>query len=358
MGVSDEGQLGSGFDLDYTAIPERIPGILADAASVALGDGHACALNRQGGVQCWGAGSRGQLGVRDWYDPWKAGRLAPLAATLHPPRAGEEAGTAAAGGSEGPKSAGLASGARSPTQAGWKMPEELDADEENGRISRVPLTVDGLATGAMQVAAGAAHSCAVTSRGQLRCWGSNAFGQIGDGSRTTRISPVVVSGLETGVMQVALGAAHSCALMSDRSVRCWGTNARGELGDGSGEEHLTPVEVKGLGAPVSRLSVGAFHSCALLSTGVVKCWGYNRSGQLGDGSGANSLLPVTVKGLPAKITQLAAGAAHTCALDEAGDLYCWGSNAQGQLGNGLSGERNNALTAVQALDPGFGAASR
>lgn len=322
FGINDEGRLGTASDQVYTAMPTRIHGILADATSVALGDDHACALNRQGGVQCWGAGGEGQLGVRGWYFPGGGDGARLALRTL--PRPGEEAGTAIA--------------------------DDLGTVQED-RVSRTPLTVDGLATGAMQVAAGAAHSCAVTSHGRVLCWGSNAFGQLGDGSRRMRISPVDVSGLDSAVTQVALGATHSCALTSDGSVQCWGSNGRGELGDGSTQERLTPGPVNGLGATAVQITAGAFHTCALLSTGAVKCWGYDHVGQLGDGGISNSRVPVAVRGLPSRILQISAGAAHTCALADSGALYCWGDNRFGQLGTGLAGSPPNSLVAVKARAP-------
>lgn len=350
LGANDEGQLGPASELDFTAVPARIVGIFADAASVALGDDHACVLNRQGGVQCWGSGAEGQLGVQRFFLPESSSNS--LAARSGP-RATEEAGTVIVAGSDGAAPAGHLNGSVERGNDDWMVREPIDPDERARRISRIPLTVDGLAVGVMQVAAGATHNCAVTSRGRIWCWGSNAFGQLGDGTRMMRISPVRVSGLDKGVTQVALGEAHSCALMSDGSVRCWGTNARGELGDGTAQERHSPVLVKGLrSATAVQITAGAFHACALLSSGTVKCWGYNRFGQLGDGTISNRLVPVTVKGLPTDIVQISAGSAHTCALSADGEVFCWGSNQNGQLGNGLSGARNDALVAVKAL-PAF-----
>jgi alpha-tubulin suppressor-like RCC1 family protein len=150
----------------------------------------------------------------------------------------------------------------------------------------------------VHIAAGAFHTCAVLGDGTVRCWGGNTYGQCGDGTRDDqvnqgRLSPVQVSGI-TDAVRVAAGEIHTCALLADETVACWGTNAYGNLGTGTkNDTHLTPVPVAGLSGVVS-ISVGSYHSCALIADGTMKCWGDNGWGQLGDGTTTQRLVPTTV----------------------------------------------------------------
>lgn len=136
----------------------------------------------------------------------------------------------------------------------------------------------------------------------------------------------------TNVVQaksVSAGAQHTCASLLDGTVRCWGDNTFGQLGDGTSTQRLAPVVVSGLNG-VNKVVAGAYHTCALLDTGVVKCWGL---GVHVDGSSLPRLTPVTI-GLPEAVTMLAVGYNHSCAVNNKQDIYCWGSNSNGQLGDG------------------------
>ena len=139
---------------------------------------------------------------------------------------------------------------------------------------------------------GVAHSCAVLSDGTVRCWGANGGGTLGDGTTTDRLNPVAVLGISTAT-QVARGESQSCAVLSDGTVRCWGWNDYGQLGDGTKTDSSTPVVVSGI-STATRVGLGMSHSCALLSDGTVQCWGSNAFGQLGDGTKTDSLTPVAV----------------------------------------------------------------
>ena len=201
-----------------------------------------------------------------------------------------------------------------------------------------PVLTDPLA--AETVEAGADHTCSVTGGGRVRCWGDNANGQLGDGtttSRTSRSRPVLVPGL-SGVLQVVSGAAHSCALLGDGRVSCWGSNASGQLGDGSTTSRSAPAVIALSG--VVRLTAGASHTCALLSTGLARCWGSNGLGQLGDGSTTLKTFPTLLPDLPAA-RQLVAGGISTCALLVDTTVRCWGDNEFGQLGDGTTVDRRS-----------------
>lgn len=139
------------------------------------------------------------------------------------------------------------------------------------------------------------HTCAVTSEGAAKCWGYNQSGQLGDGtSGNRRGTPVTVTGLETGVAAIATGGAHTCALLSTGGVTCWGLNSRGQLGDGTSTQRDAPVNVQGLSSGAVALAAGEEHTCALMDSGEIKCWGRNQRGQLGNGETTNRTSPETV----------------------------------------------------------------
>jgi len=173
------------------------------------------------------------------------------------------------------------------------------------------------------VSQGDYHGCALTATGGVVCWGYNAQGQVGDGTTTNRLTPVQVTGLNSGVTQLVAGDYHTCAITSAGTAMCWGSNASGELGDGTTTNRLTPVQVTGL-TGVARLSAGQGFTCARLDTGAVKCWGKGADGRLGDGLNTNSNVPVQVSGLTSGITDLASGRDATCVVTSAGAVQCWG----------------------------------
>jgi alpha-tubulin suppressor-like RCC1 family protein len=204
--------------------------------------------------------------------------------------------------------------------------------------SSVPVIVNG-AAGATSLAAGATHTCALIAGGTIKCWGNGANGRLGDGGTSSSNTPVSVSGVTTAV-QVVAGGSHTCALLSDLTVSCWGLNTSGQLGDGSFTQRITPTPVSTLANAV-RVAAGANHTCAI-SGGAVHCWGLGGSGQLGNGGTANSNVPVTATGL-SSAALVTAGDNHTCAATNAGDVRCWGLNANGQLGDGSTTPANSPV---------------
>jgi alpha-tubulin suppressor-like RCC1 family protein len=210
--------------------------------------------------------------------------------------------------------------------------------------STFPVAVSGLSGAVTMLVAGTQHTCVLTSASAMQCWGYNSFGQLGNGGNVNSTVPVSVTGLSGSATTLAAGAQHTCALTSVGVVQCWGYNVNGQLGNGNNTNSVTPVTVAGLIGNATALAAGAQHSCALNSAGAVQCWGYNLYGQLGNGSTTISNSPVTVNSLSGPATALAAGFGHVCALINTGAAQCWGYNLYGQLGNGGTANSGVAVT--------------
>jgi alpha-tubulin suppressor-like RCC1 family protein len=202
--------------------------------------------------------------------------------------------------------------------------------------SAKPVSVPGLAD-AVAVAVGTWHSCALTSGGAVVCWGRNSSGQLGNASFNGSLVPVSPTGLTSGVTAIAAAAGHSCALLASGGVQCWGENGTAQLGNDSLLKSSVPVDVSGL-TGATAIATGDVHSCAV-TPGGAQCWGSNRNAQLGDGTTKRAKTPVAVAGLGAPVTSIAVGSAHTCALTDAGAVLCWGLNTDGQVGDGTTKTR-------------------
>ena len=179
--------------------------------------------------------------------------------------------------------------------------------------------------------AGRDHTCGLAGGGVPLCWGANLNGQLGDGSRTDQRAPRTVGG-GISFSSLTAGWDHTCGLTSNGNAFCWGANTRGQLGDGSRLDRLVPTLVRG---SVTSLVAGSEHTCGISERRAL-CWGANGSGQLGDGTTEDRSQPTAVTGLPSSPTMLAAGAVHTCALVSGGRAFCWGANQSGQLGDGTT----------------------
>jgi cysteine-rich repeat protein len=177
------------------------------------------------------------------------------------------------------------------------------------------------------------YTCAVRGAGELYCWGNNYFGQLGIGNNTDQRSPVQV-GTEADWLRVSTGGRHACALKTDGRLFCWGRNSHGQLGQGfTSPDEDAPLQVGG-DADWSDVSLGFEHSCALKSGGNLFCWGYNSDGQVGDGTTNSRSEPVSIG---AGWSDVGAGNLHTCAVKTEGALYCWGRNSDCQCGQEASG---------------------
>lgn len=259
---------------------------------VGAGRSHTCALIEGGRVRCWGLNNNGQLG--------------------------------------------------------YKNTENFGDNEPPSDPADVPLGEDAVA-----ISVGGSHACATLDNGTVRCWGQGDSGQLGLGNTNNvgddefPFDVITVNNLDDGVLGMAAGGSHSCALVGAGAVRCWGLNASGQLGYGNTTNLTVVLNVDlTLGALATLLVAGEDHNCALLDDGKVRCWGRNNRGQLGYGNtdnigddespGSVVPVPITPQGIPdgTAITDIALGHSHSCVLYETGDLLCWGDNFYGQLGQG------------------------
>jgi len=304
-GTGDQGALGNNSQItsdipvnvhSSSSVSTPLSGIL----SVTSGHSHSCALTTLGTVKCWGYGSQGQLGN------------------------------------------------------GSTLSSSTPVDVHTSSLDSTPLS------GIVSISAGASFTCALTSGGTVKCWGFNLFRTLGNGTSADSSTPTDVhtSSLDStplsGIISISSGYRHVCAVTATQNVKCWGSNASGQLGDGSYSTRSTPVDVRSSVADSTPLSGivavtgGGYHSCALTSSGAVKCWGTNSSGELGHGlSVAESTSPVNVRTSSSDsspltgITAVAAGGNFNCVLTLTSTLKCWGQGADGQLGNGYNTDRTS-----------------
>ena len=279
---------------------------------LAAGEEHNCALLLDGSAACWGANGFGQLGNGETSGPQTC--LGGPCSTIPVPVT-DAAGTSALAAGGAHTCSLLASG--SVECWGWEA-------------GAAPAVVPGIGE-ATAISVGDNHGCAI-SNGEVRCWGANWDGQLGDGTETSSLTPVSVTGISTA-KDIATGFAHTCAVLGDGSVECWGSNGTGQLGDGGGPGSLTPVRVSGIGDAVA-IASGYYHTCALRATGEIACWGDGIEGAVGNG-GPDAIFPTpqTVSEIDDAVA-ISAGTNHTCAVLQGGAVKCWGWDRYGQLGDG------------------------
>lgn len=350
-GANDQGQLGRGTTTPKETADTFVAG-LTGVAQVSVGFTDSCSLLLAGTIKCWGDNSSDQLG-----------------STAGTPQSSP---VTAAGYSAANRLTAIDAGASHTCALVTDGTARCWGNNGSGRLGdgtttnrHKPAKVSGL-TGATAISAGGAHTCALLLGGTVKCWGSNSHGQIGDSSTTGRPTPTTVSGL-SGVVAISTGGTHTCALLSNGTVKCWGLNASGQVGDGTTSDRHVPVTVKANATTtltnVVAISAGTAHTCALLATGVARCWGAGGNGRLGNGSTGNRPFPVAVSGVTSataaksRFTSISAGGSHTCARVAGGTVKCWGAGADGRLGNGAAGDQLtpvavSSLTLVAAVSAG------
>ena len=196
--------------------------------------------------------------------------------------------------------------------------------------------------------AGDDHLCAILDDSSLQCWGSNEFGQLGDGTTTDRMTMTEVS-LDSArtATSISSGSDHTCSILDNGELQCWDRNNHGQLGDGTTTDSSTPVTVN-IGEMVLAVSAGGSHTCAITKSWALKCWGSNDYGQLGIGSTTSSSSPSTVT-VGGNAVAISAGGSHTCTLLQGNNVKCWGDNSKGQLGDGGTTQQNDASTVGATL---------
>ncbi len=348
-GNNGSGQVGDSTSGNFRLIPADVSGLSSAVTQIAVGGSHTCALLDSGYMQCWGSNGWGQMGNHTTGNT----RLTPTDVTGLSSGVGHISTAFREGMINSSYTCALLDSGAVKCW-GNNMYGQM-GDNTTGGHRMTPTEVLGLSSGVSQVGAGAKHACALLDSGAVKCWGDNGSGQVGDNtSGNSRPTPTEVSGLNSGASQIAVGAAHTCALFDSGAVKCWGDNWAGQVGDStSGNLRLTPTDVLGLGASTSQIAVGNSHTCALLTSGAVKCWGDNWVGQIGDNSSENTrLTPTEVSGLSSGVRQIIAGDAHTCALLTSGAVKCWGANGLGQIGDNTSGNTRLTPTEVSGLSSG------
>ena len=192
----------------------------------------------------------------------------------------------------------------------------------------VPIAVNlGDGRTAKAVSAGGSHTCAILDDDSLKCWGHNSYGELGDGTTTNRNIPIAIGlGASRSAKEISAGANQTCAILDDDSLKCWGRNAFGELGDGTNDSRNTPTAIDlGVGRTAKSISLGAHHTCAILDDDSLKCWGHNYNGQLGDGTGNNQNTPTAIDlGASRTAKTISAGGNHTCVILDNDLAKCWG----------------------------------
>ncbi len=333
-GSNEYGQLGNGSTANSTA-PVQAVGIPSAAVSVTTGYNSTCALTDAGNVWCWGDNASGQLGNGTFTE------------SRVPIEVLDSAGSAPLSGVIAIAAGQYHTCAVSSAGAALCWGDNAKGELGNGNevASNLPVQVSGLASGVAAVSAGSNFTCAVTTTGNSSCWGEGVSGQLGNGDVTGSSIPTTV--LDStgnaplgGVVAISAGFENACALTSSGTVLCWGANNSGQLGNGTTSAlSNVPVEVVDLTGQsamrdVVAISSGLDYNCATTGSGSAQCWGTNENGQLGNGNTTNSATPVTVSGLSSGVIAISAGYRHTCAVTNSGSATCWGFNLNGQLASG------------------------
>lgn len=354
------GVFGNGASGNSLLVPSPVTdtGVMAGKKVSTIGTGYyfGCALTTDGLLYCWGSGSSGKLG-----NGGTASSAVPVAVTMSGALAGKTAKTLTLGDDH---ACVLAS---DDLAYCWGYAGTLGNGTTGSSSLPVAVTMAGALAGKTfkQVTSSSAyaHTCAIASDNLGYCWGQNGNGQLGNSSTAAATSPVAVntSGALAGktLQSIATGGFLTCAIASDGLPYCWGRNGYyGQLGNNSTADSSVPVAVNTSGVlagkTIRKMALGGSHTCVIASDAKVYCWGIGTSGQLGNGSTAQTLVPVAVDttGVLAGKTMVDvyAGGSMSCARDSDGELYCWGDDWYGQLGDGLSEVQPSRPVHIPGMD--------
>ena len=307
------------------------------AQKLAVGGDHACAINFNGQAYCWGANYTGQIGDKSW-----SGRTTPTAVDTEGFLAGKTLTQISTGDAHtcalDTNGTAYCWGDNTSGQLGIGSPSSAE-------IEPTPVDISGVLSGKtlVQISAGSFHTCAIDTGGAVYCWGDNSKSQLGDGTTNPSISPIEISQYPslTTATQISAGGYHTCTLDISGEVSCWGDNI------GTTPQ---PINTTNIGADVIQISAGGYHTCAISSSDEIYCWGANDQGQLGNASSTPYFAtPEPIDGgnaLQGFAAQVSAGYEYTCAINMSGESYCWGDNIHSQLGIGSSGGAVNIPTLV------------
>lgn len=337
-GLNTSGQVGTEVSGSVNKTPVQVStasGTLTNVALISAGTAHACAVLTDGSVWCWGQTTvNGTSSISS-----QAQKISGIST------AKTTAGALTSG--TGFSCVVLTDG----TARCWGNNSAYRQLGNNSTSSSTAAVTVLNLSGAFGISASSASVCALLTSGQVKCWGMNVSGQLGDGTTTTRTAPVLVTGITsaTSIASSSMGKSF-CANLSDQTVKCWGENTYGKLGDGTNANRSTPVQVLGLSGVV-QISLGDQSACARTSDAKIKCWGKNNIGQLGGGSAPAQMIPkngdiLSTLGPVRSISSNSANSSAACALLTSGSIKCWGENGYLLLGNGGSTTTHSHITPV------------
>ena len=312
---------------------------LTGVTAVAVGDDLACAVAANGVVACWGNNTFGELG----NTAYGQNSLVPLEVAGIPGGA-----NAIAAGKYFACAVTLGGGAMC-----WGFnPEGRLGNNSTSASNGTPVQVVGLTSGVTALSIGRDSACAITAQGGVMCWGSNSNGKLGNNTTIDSSVPVQVAGLTAGATSISVADDGACAVVAG-AVLCWGSYAGGTLAGSS----LTPVPISSLSSGATAVSLGNFGSgCAITTAGALMCWGDNGYGELGDGNRVSSVTAVQVTGLSSGVTAVAAVAFSRCAVMN-GTVSCWGSEPWATVDGSILTQVGGLTSAATAISAGHGGAA-
>ena len=328
-GRNNYGQLGDGT-ITNQSLPVTTAGAGTTWCQVGSGIYHTMAVKTDGTLWSWGANFDGELGTGTTTDQSSPGTTAGAGTTWCQTSAGSSHTTAV-------KTDGTL------WTWGRNSSGQLGTGTTTSRSS--PGTTAGAGTTWCQVGSGYSHTAAVKTDGTLWTWGRNSSGQLGTGTTTSRSSPGTTAGAGTTWCQVSAGGYyHTAAIKTDGTLWTWGNNRYGQLGDGTTTSRSSPVTTAGAGTTWCQVGAGYAHTTAVKTDGTLWTWGYNGYGRLGTGTTTNRSSPGTTAGAGTTWCQVSASGLHTAAVKTDGTLWTWGYNDCGQLGTGTTTSRSSPVT--------------